>query len=267
MSIRMVATDLDGTFLSSDGRVAPENLEAVRQCTQRGIKLVIATGRPARWLAPLEPLHDDHPYVLTSNGAVIFDLRTHSVLDASILPLEETLVVAADLREALPRIAFAVEYTQGWGREHNYPLRGDMVEADIVGGPEELLTSGQAVKLLVRGLDIDTHLMAEVAEPICADRLTCTFSLIAPSGLLELSGIGVDKGSGLRGLMAVEDVNRDELVAFGDMPNDLTMLELAGRAFAMANAHPSLLARFPSAGHHNEAGVGRTLLRLLADDE
>ena len=63
---------------------------------------MIATGRPARWLAPLEPLHDDHPYVLTSNGAVIFDLRTHSVLDASILPLEETL---AELqRQAVRRV-------------------------------------------------------------------------------------------------------------------------------------------------------------------
>ena len=67
--------------------------------------------------------------------------------------------------------------------------------------------------------------------------------------------------------MTVEEITRDELVAFGDMPNDLTMLELAGRAFAMDNAHHSLLARFPAAGHHNEAGVGRTLLRLLAQDD
>ncbi len=267
MAARMVATDLDGTFLSSDGRAAPENLEAVREAARRGIKLVIATGRPARWLSPLEPLREHRPYVLTSNGAVIFDLRTQSVLDASILPLEDTLAVAADLREALPSAAFAVEYTQGWGREGHYPLRGDMVEADVIGGPEQLLTSGRAVKLLVRGLEVDTRLMAEVAEPICADRLTCTFSMISRSGLLELSGIGVDKGSGLRRLMTVEEITRDELVAFGDMPNDLTMLELAGRAFAMDNAHHSLLARFPAAGHHNEAGVGRTLLRLLAQDD
>ena len=82
MAIRMVATDLDGTFLSSDGRAAPENLEAVREAARRGIKLVIATGRPARWLSPLEPLREHRPYVLTSNGAVIFDLRTQSVLDA-----------------------------------------------------------------------------------------------------------------------------------------------------------------------------------------
>ena len=69
-----------------------------------------------------------------------------------------------------------------------------MVEADVIGGPEQLLTSGRAVKLLVWGLEVDTRLMAEVAEPICADRLTCTFD-DQPVGPAGAERHRVDKGS------------------------------------------------------------------------
>ena len=265
--LRMVATDLDGTFLSSDGTASAENIDAALSAANRGIKLVFATGRPSRWLQVLQPLAMAHPQVLSSNGAVTFDLQTHTVIDYDPVPIAETIAVAKDLRAAMPEIAFAVEYTQGWGRDNRFPVRGDRVEADVQGDVEHLLTQRIAVKLLAVGWGIDTHRMADLAMPISQGRLNCTFSMITEHGLMELSAIGVDKASGLRKLMAADQIRPDELAAFGDMPNDIPMLEMAGHGFAMANAHPSLLKRFRVAGNHNESGFARTLRRLLDESD
>lgn len=263
--VRMIATDLDGTFLGGDGRVSQENLAAFLQASAMGVHLVVATGRPSRWLQALEPLIPARPQVITSNGAVIFDLQHRQVIQHTPLPVQTTLEVAADLRRAMDDVAFAVEYTEGWGRETGYPLRGDRApETVLAASVADLLAAGTAVKLLAISPSLHTNEMVRIAEPVTADRLAATFSFVQASGLLEFCAPGVSKASALKHLMAGLGIDRAELAAFGDMPNDLPMLEIAGHPFAMADAHPLLLRRgFPTAGDHDESGVGRTIAAMI----
>lgn len=263
--IRMIASDLDGTFLDSQGLASPENVSAMLEAADRGVHLVFATGRPARWLQALDPVLGARPQAITSNGAVVFDIVDKVVLHHSPMPSETTIAVADDLRAAMPDVAFAVEYTNGWGREIRYPLRGDKVEAKVLAqSVPELLASGTAVKLLAISPSLHTHDMAEIAEPVNAERLAGTFSMVRASGLLEFCAPGVSKASALELLMDDLGVAPAELVAFGDMPNDLSMLHLAGHAYAMADAHPLLLEHgFARAGGHDDSGVGRTVRELL----
>jgi hydroxymethylpyrimidine pyrophosphatase-like HAD family hydrolase len=84
-------------------------------------------------------------------------------------------------------------------------------------------------------------------------------------GLLEISAAGVSKATTLARLCAEHRVARDQVLAFGDMPNDLPMLEWAGHAVAVANGHPDVLAAADEVTTSNDdAGVARVLERLFA---
>jgi hydroxymethylpyrimidine pyrophosphatase-like HAD family hydrolase len=83
--------------------------------------------------------------------------------------------------------------------------------------------------------------------------------------LLEIGAAGVSKASGLAVLCARQGIDPGEVLAFGDMPNDLAMLQWAGRSVAVANAHPEVIATADEVTASNdEGGVARVLERLLA---
>ncbi|MDN5562523.1 hypothetical protein EDD41_0358 [Luteococcus japonicus] len=260
----LVASDLDGTFLDTGKRVSERNAAAVHRLKELGIPFVVATGRPARWLQCLEPICDTHPYVLASNGAVVFDLAEHRILESFPVPREVCLDVAARMRERCPDVSFGVEYGIGWGREPESPLRGDMVEADHIGRLAEITEGRPFVKLLVVSREMDSDRLAERLMDLCDGLLTCTWSMGGPLGLLEVSAPGVTKASTLARLCDELGVDISRAVAFGDMPNDLEMLREVGSGYAMADAHPLLVnAGLPRAGSHDESGVAQVLERLL----
>jgi Cof subfamily protein (haloacid dehalogenase superfamily) len=263
--MRMVATDMDGTFLASDGTAPALNVEAVLRAAELDVTTVFATGRPCRWLQPLDPVRAAHPLAITSNGAVIFDLETATVREFFPVPIADAIGVAVAVKAVVPDAGFAVEYTQGWGRDSTYQIRGDMVVQDVLTEDiDELLTARVAVKLLIMSQSLPTLDLYAAVEPLARGRLDVTYSWVMPTGLLELSAPGVSKASALKILLDEAGVAAAELVAFGDMPNDVEMLRLAGRGFAMTNAQPELLAEFEhTAGTNDDAGFARTLLTLL----
>ncbi|MCU1373351.1 MAG: Cof-type family hydrolase, partial [Actinomycetia bacterium] len=112
-----------------------------------------------------------------------------------------------------------------------------------------------AAEMLARSRD----LVGELAE-----LLTVTFG-DPTGGLLELSAAGVTKAFGLERLATERGIGADEVVAFGDMPNDLPMLAWAGHAVAVANAHPDVIAIAEEVTASNDDdGVALVIERLLA---
>jgi hydroxymethylpyrimidine pyrophosphatase-like HAD family hydrolase len=105
--------------------------------------------------------------------------------------------------------------------------------------------------------------MADAAHAVLGDAVGITFS--TSNGLIELSAPGVTKGSGLADVAARLGVTAPDVIAFGDMPNDLPMLEWAGHGVAMANAHPSVLAAADEVTAPNsEDGVALVLERWFS---
>lgn len=114
--IRLIATDLDGTFLGAGGRLVARNVEAVRAAAAQGITIVVATGRPYRWTDVIDPLADIHPLLLSSNGAVIADPATGRVLHHWPIDPADGLAFGAALVRRVPDAGFAVEFaSHGWG--------------------------------------------------------------------------------------------------------------------------------------------------------
>lgn len=262
---RLIASDLDGTFLRPDGTVSPTNLQAVRAAADHGVQFVVATGRPFRWLDALDGLVGTHSKVVVSNGAAVFDLTSRSVVEMFPLDGRVALAVADDLRAAVPGIMFALESAGGFGYEPGCPTwEGDLVHALSAPLPDLLVATGPVIKLLGMHPEIGSDELLDLSRAPVDGRLCLTHaSTASPYGVIELTAPGITKASTLELLCAELGINAEEVVAFGDMPNDAEMLEWAGRGFVMANGHPSLLERFEAVPANTEDGVGRTILRLL----
>ena len=264
---RLIATDLDGTFLTTAKTVSPLNLAAARAAAEVGVPLVVATGRPVRWLDVIDQLGLAHSQVIVSNGAAVYDLASHEVVRTHPLAVEVALELAEELRAAIPGISFGFETATGFGCEPHSPTRQRGEPGVHTGSLAELAEDlGPVIKVLGFHPELDSDELADRALPVVGDRLTLTHALVGDSyGLLELTAAGVSKASTLAELCAELGIDAADVAAFGDMPNDLAMLTWAGRGYVVANAHPSLLhGGFQVVPSNDEDGVGRTVLELLS---
>lgn len=263
--IRLVATDLDGTLLGPDGTIPRENVAALSDAHAAGVAVVIATGRPVRWLHCLDPIAHLHPYVVASNGAVAYDLAERLVLHSHAFGPDEVRDLTASLRAELPEVRFGLERGDLFGLEPGTPSDHAHFPGVLHLQLPELIEHVQpVVKLLVYSTDMGCDALHSSVAPLVAGRATATTSLVHDDfGMVELSRPGVTKAAMLDELAGDLGIDPADAVAFGDMPNDLDMLTWAGQGFAMATGHPEVVGRFPSAGPAGDGGVGRTIRRLL----
>lgn len=258
---RLVATDLDGTIVGSDGRVSPRTRTALGLVEEAGATLVFVTGRPPRWLAPVVDETGHRGLAICANGAVLWDVRQGRAVEEFPLEPEAGAALVDALRGALPGVAFAVESGGRFGHEPAYRPAWEVPDDVLVAAAEELVRTPVA-KLLARVQHLDPDELLARARAVVGDLATLTHS--SRDGLLEISGAGVSKASALAHLAAERGVDRSEVVAFGDMPNDLPMLGWAGHSVAVANAHPEVLEVADEVtASHDEDGVALVLERLF----
>jgi hypothetical protein len=199
---------------------------------------------------------------ICANGAVVYDPDTDTVLRADPLSTELLLDVSKRLREAVPDIALAVEVEDGraFWYEEAWPLRwdSDHQQVRVLTTPEEL-TSVPAVKLLARSARHEPEVFYELISQTLGEVAEATHS--SSGALVEISAPAVTKAAGLAWLCEHEGIDASEVLAFGDMPNDIPMLAWAGHAVAMGNAHPAVRAVADEVTRTNdEDGVARYLL-------
>jgi Cof subfamily protein (haloacid dehalogenase superfamily) len=257
----VVATDLDGTIVRSDGTISARTREALTAAEAAGALVVLVTGRPPRWLTGIADATGHSGLAVCANGALVYDLHTDRVVESHPLSVAVAQELVRRLREAIPGIGFAVETVEsGFGHEPAYRPRWSVDDAVVVAEVDELLALPLA-KLLVRHelLDADA-LLAAARAVVGEDVATLTHS--SREGLLEISAAGVSKATTLAAVCAEHGRDAADVVAFGDMPNDLPMLAWAGHAVAVANAHPEVLeAADEVTATNDEDGVALVLER------
>ena len=109
MTVRLIATDLDGTLLRSDGTVSPRTLGAVDAAESAGIGLVIVTGRPPRWIPPIVEQLGDRGLVVCANGGIVYDPARHEIIERNDMPGEAAAEVVRRLRSEIPELVFGCE--------------------------------------------------------------------------------------------------------------------------------------------------------------
>jgi Cof subfamily protein (haloacid dehalogenase superfamily) len=237
-SVRLVASDIDGTLIRTDGTLSPRTIDVLAALP---VPAVLVTGRPVRWLRQLYDQMAEPIPAVCANGAVVYDPDTDEVLRAAPLDVDVLLDVTKRLREAVPDIVLAVEVedSRSFWHEEAWPVRwqGEHRAVRMLTTADEL-TSAPAAKLLARSATSKSDEFFELVSRTLGGVAETTHS--SSSALVEISASGVSKAAGLAWLCEREGFAAEEVVAFGDMPNDVPLLAWAGRAVAMGNAHPAV---------------------------
>lgn len=264
---RLIATDLDGTLLRGDKSISARTTGVLDRISAEGTRIVLVTGRPIRWLQLVYDQLGIRLPAVCANGAVVYDPLADEVLRADPLAPELLGEVVRRLRAEVPGITLAVEVTDSRQMRHEVdypvPVHWDHQHGAIrmVDAPEELLTA-PAVKLLARAGVRDPDAFVQVVSGALAGLAEATHS--SYSGLVEISAAGVTKAAGLAWFCKRHGLDAADVIAFGDMPNDVPMLTWAGRAVAVANAHHAVLAIADDVARGNdEDGVAQYLEELF----
>ncbi|MER5497911.1 MULTISPECIES: Cof-type HAD-IIB family hydrolase [unclassified Streptomyces] len=269
-AIRLIATDLDGTLLLDDKTVSDRTVAALAAAEEAGIEVFFVTGRPARWMDVVSDHVHGHGLAICANGAAVADLHDGNRL-LKVRPLERPIAlgIVHALRAAVPGTSFAVELSTGIHYEPAYPPF-HLDPGATVAVAEKLLqeetpgAGAPVLKLLAHHAELAPDEFLALARAAAGDRASFTRS--SPTALLEISGPGVSKASTLELCCAERGISPAEVVAFGDMPNDVEMLSWAGTSYAMGNAHPAAIAAASGRTATNgEDGVAVVIERIIAE--
>lgn len=261
---KLIATDLDGTIVAHYGEISQRTINVFRQAHEMGVEIFFVTGRPPRWMPEIKDAFGIGS-AICGNGAMLYDLHEGKVLEEWLLPIDAQLETVRRLRASIPEVSFSVESADYFHREKVYIPRWD-VGLDNVGVDqiEEIMTA-PALKLLARcsAQELSSDEMLSIAHRELDGLVTVTHSNPHDS-LLEISALGVSKGSTLAIMAERLGISAQDSVAFGDNPNDFSMLAWAGRSYAMADGHPDAKIHAKDvAPAHTDDGVAIILEELL----
>ena len=261
---KLIATDLDGTICPHAAPISKRTIAALTSAHELGIKIFFVTGRPPRWMSQIKEAFN-FGQAICSNGGQLWDLQAEKVLEEwriSPTDLRETIT---RLRKAIPEVHFAFENHGDFRREKGYQARWDIGVDET--GVDDILNyiENGAIKLLARGSDklFNSDEMLAVAQREVSDIVTVTHSNPWES-LLEISAHSVSKGDTLAVICERLQIDREDVVAFGDNPNDFSMLEFAGRSYIMSDGHPDgIKYATATAPPCEEDGVAQIVEELL----
>ncbi len=260
----LVATDLDGTLLRSDGTVSPRTRAALGALERSGIPVIFVTARPPRWLDDLADVVGEHGLAICANGAIVYDVARRQVVSTQLLSAESALAVVEALRAGLPGTVFASEHADGFVKEPDFHEDGGP-RGGVATGRIETLFSPLPGKLLARNEKLVPDEFIARATRIVGGLAEVHVS--GATGLVEISAQGVTKAAALADWCSARDVDAADVWAFGDMPNDLPMLAWAGTSFAVANAHRDVLALATErCASNDDDGVARILETVPASN-
>ena len=268
---KLVASDVDGTIITSQERILPQVRDVIVRAVQAGTEVALATGRPHRWIFPVLDQLPIRPVCVTANGAVVYDSANDQVIASHTLSpdtMTEVLDLAKEAFHGVGGVAVACERV---GRsafdpeEEMFVVAPDFLNTWEEQGfgvlPEYEVISEPAVKMLLRHEGLSAPEMFDILAPFLdPDVAHVTFSM--NEGLLEVAAPGVTKALGVSTLATMHGIDQSEVIAFGDMPNDIEMLAWAGIGVAMGNARDSVkdVADFVT-GTNNEGGIAQVLER------
>jgi Cof subfamily protein (haloacid dehalogenase superfamily) len=264
---RLIATDLDGTIVRFDGSISSRTVNALNGARAKGAIVYFVTGRPPRWLGDVTDAFGakEVPTTICGNGALVFDVATNSIVREDLLQPEDAVEAVMRLRGHIVDASFACDQSDDFRREKRYHARWD-VGMDVTGveAIEEIIDR-PILKLLARCASeaLSSDEMLQIAIEQISDFVDVTHSNPEDS-LLEISAFGVNKGSALARMAATHGLSADDCVAFGDNPNDVSMLKWAGRSWAMTGGHRDAKAAANSlAASCEEDGVAEVIEELF----
>ncbi|MFI8952348.1 HAD hydrolase family protein [Streptomyces sp. NPDC053750] len=259
---RLVATDLDGTLLRDDLTVSPRTRAALAAVADAGAHHLVVTGRPAAACAHVLEALGYRGLAVCGQGAQLYDAASRRLLSSASLGRTVARQVVARVEEALGPVELGVvtappesrfKVTEGFGERvrHGWDVTADRA----------LLWDSPVDKLILHHPDVPEDQLAALTQDLCGDQATVVHSV---KGMVEVLPPGITKGAGIERAARLLGCTGADTVAFGDMPNDIPLLDWAAHGVAVANAHPALRAVADEVAPGNEEdGVAAVLERIF----
>jgi Cof subfamily protein (haloacid dehalogenase superfamily) len=262
MRPRLIAADLDGTLLRSDGTLSGRTLAALGAAHAAGVHVVVATARPYRALSPLVEAQPFEGWGVCQNGAVTYELASRERVFMRTMEHGLARRIVSRLRTVVDGVAFACEMDDTFHCEPTFRSGLQAMEpAEVTYGDALELITSPLTKLLAHHGTVRAAELALAATDVAGDEAVVTHS---GAPFIEISAAGVTKAAGLAALCERLQIDAADVVAFGDAHNDLAMLRWAGHRVAVANAQADVLAEAHEVTASNDDdGVALVVERLL----
>lgn len=260
MNIKLIAFDLDGTLLNAEHQLSKKTIEAVNKVREKGVKVLIATGRMYCSAAPyadqlgiIEPL-------ISYNGALVVDPLNEKQLFHEPIPFEIAKKITEKIEKNDYHLQLYIDDKLYVSQTNEYTDRYidiSGIKADAVGNLLNFLDTEPTKMLIIeededRLVEIKNFLIENFSEQIELSSSYYSF--------VEITKKDISKAVPLKNIAADLGIKQEEIMAFGDGLNDLKMIEWAGRGVAMQNAHPELQEHADdTAPDHDELGIARYL--------
>lgn len=267
--IKLLALDMDGTLLNEAKEIPEAHITAIHQAIQKGVKLVLCTGRPLFGVLPYFRqlgLENENEYVIVNNGC-----STHQSKDWSLVDWQE--LTASDIHY-LYSLAEKSDVQFTLFDEEHYFVLGGKPNAIIERDAQYVFTSPTEISLeeavsgshrMFQGMFLGTKEETDAFEASYAQELCERFSGVRSQPVIyEAMPLGTTKASALERLAKLLDIDSSEIMAIGDANNDIEMLQFAGLGVAMGNASDQVKALADAVTTSNEEeGVARAIEQYI----
>lgn len=266
---KLIAIDIDGTLLKTDKTLSPSTIKAIKEARQKGVKIILATGRPIQGVEKYTKelnINSEEDYGISCSGAFVQCLGTKEVLFESTLSYDDLQFLynmAEELKITLnillqkddliltPTLNLTTQLEAMLSNLNMQVVDFNTLTEDIVinravyinentNFTEHLLNvikrNNYSLNLPETSTGNDELVLDKDNLP---EELFNKFTVLRPSfNTLEILSKGVSKGTGVKLIAEKLGIKQDEIICIGDSGNDIAMIEYAGLGVAMGNASP-----------------------------
>lgn len=260
--IKLIAIDLDGTLLTDNKELPPDFWKIAEALISKGIKIVIASGRPFHNIAAVFEKLRNHLYFVSDNGTFIVHGREELLVNnLSENFIKQIIKIARPIENVYPVLCGKqIAFIENTDDEFVSNALKYYQEYEVV----EDLTRVNELILKVSLCDL---ISSEINSYPYYRRFENDYS-IAVSGKmwLDITNLDGTKGIAIKKIQELLGIAPEETMAFGDYMNDLDMIQNAKYGYAMKNAHPKVIesAKYITEFDNNHFGVTSTIKKIFS---
>ena len=290
---KLVAIDLDGTLLNSHGEVSESTRKALLEAKEKGTEIVLASGRPISSTESLALELGVDNYLISGNGAAVYDIKNQKVICDRFLSREQVLNIAKLCEEnsiyyniytekevLTPSLKYNVLY---YHKENSNREEKDRTKINIITNMYEYIQNSERedylkiticdedkmifnsiIKMIkqIKGIDV-----MEIEHMSRKNIMQGTETIELNYSYTEVSAQNVDKWDAISYILEQEQIQKEEVIAIGDNINDKKMIENAGLGIAMKGSTPIIteIANIVTEETNNSDGVAKALKKIIID--
>lgn len=266
MTYQAVAFDLDGTLLSSNATILESSKQAIRKIREKGIKVYFVTGRHHTAVRPYYKEIDLDTPVVCCNGTYVYDFKNEKAIIGNPLPPEvasklineaqaQGIHTAVYFEDAMTYETLNVHFEkfQKWVASCPETVRPNVYQVEKF---QQEIDKGLTVwKVLIS--DPDLVKMQNFVEKLPLDQVSPEWSWV---DRVDITSVGNSKGARLAELLKTEGIELEQVIAFGDNFNDISMLEAVGLGIAMGGSEEEVQQKAKKTiGSNNEDSIANEL--------